>query len=202
MRQRGSTGRAQGHGRGRLGEIETARSRSPGSGARSDIGAVRQIVRVEERIRQEGPRVARVPRVHGRRAGLQGALEVLDRVPGEGVEVRREGAVVRAEAPEHLLGEHVEDVPLIGSLLEGRPPRIPVQWVIILGWTESERSHLREHLDAQGDLAPPWEQLPQYTRYTIGWRMGMGEDSLIIWSLFRPEADHRRNPSQSGGAGG
>lgn len=46
------------------------------------------------------------------------------------------------------------------------------------------RQHLAEHLDARGDLAPPWEEFPHYERYTIGWRMGSGESWLGFFSVF------------------
>lgn len=44
--------------------------------------------------------------------------------------------------------------------------------------------HLAEHLDARGDLAPPWEEFPDYERHTIGWRMGSGESWLEFFRLF------------------
>lgn len=44
--------------------------------------------------------------------------------------------------------------------------------------------HLAEHLDPQGDLAPPWEAFPDYERYTIGWRMGSGESWLGFMNEF------------------
>ncbi len=53
-----------------------------------------------------------------------------------------------------------------------------------MDWKESCRSRLRDHLDPRGDLAPPWERFPDYERYTIGWRMGAGEDWLGLWSVF------------------
>ena len=46
------------------------------------------------------------------------------------------------------------------------------------------RGRLAEHLDGAGDLAPPWERFPHYERYTIGWRMGAGEDWLGLWRAF------------------
>ena len=46
------------------------------------------------------------------------------------------------------------------------------------------RDRLAEHLDEKGDLAPPWEKFPTYERYTIGWRMGGGEDWLSYWYVF------------------
>lgn len=64
-----------------------------------------------------------------------------------------------------------------------------------MSWTESERSFVQEHLDAHGDIAPPWERFPALTRRTIGWRMGFGEDWMHIWSLFlrelAPDVDAR-----------
>lgn len=36
----------------------------------------------------------------------------------------------------------------------------------------------------QNDMLPPWEQFPTYQRYTIGWRMGTGEDYLHNWYAF------------------
>lgn len=36
----------------------------------------------------------------------------------------------------------------------------------------------------QTDVVPPWEQFPAYERYTIGWRMGTGEDYLHHWYAF------------------
>ncbi|WP_437766270.1 hypothetical protein WMF27_25470 [Sorangium sp. So ce281] len=53
-----------------------------------------------------------------------------------------------------------------------------------MDWKESCRSRLREHVDQHGDIAPPWERFPDYERYTIGWRMGSGEDWLGMWSVF------------------
>ncbi|HEU4532764.1 MAG TPA: BON domain-containing protein, partial [Polyangiaceae bacterium] len=53
-----------------------------------------------------------------------------------------------------------------------------------MGWKENARARLPEHLDARGDLAPPWARFPDYERYTIGWRMGTGEDWLGLWHVF------------------
>jgi len=33
-------------------------------------------------------------------------------------------------------------------------------------------------------MNPPWEQFPTYERYTIGWRMGSGEQYLYDWRDF------------------
>ena len=34
------------------------------------------------------------------------------------------------------------------------------------------------------DMLPPWEAFPTYERYTIGWRMGAGEDYRYDWYTF------------------
>jgi len=52
------------------------------------------------------------------------------------------------------------------------------------------RRGLRDHLDANGDLAPPWVKFPTYERGTIGWRMGAGEDWLSYWWVFVEGLDH------------
>jgi hypothetical protein len=54
-------------------------------------------------------------------------------------------------------------------------------------WKASCRARLGDYLDARGDLAPPWERFPTYERYTIGWRMGAGEDWMGLWSVFLEE---------------
>lgn len=48
---------------------------------------------------------------------------------------------------------------------------------------------LKEHLDAHGDLAPPWERFPTCERYSIGWRMGGGESWLTMWYAFLDDLD-------------
>jgi hypothetical protein len=53
-----------------------------------------------------------------------------------------------------------------------------------MGWEDFCRGRLPEFLDVNGDLAPPWERFPNYERYTIGWRMGTGEDWLGLWHVF------------------
>jgi hypothetical protein len=53
-----------------------------------------------------------------------------------------------------------------------------------MGPNQFYRQRLPEHLDANGDLAPPWERFPTYERYTIGWRMGVGESWLSMWRVF------------------
>jgi hypothetical protein len=34
------------------------------------------------------------------------------------------------------------------------------------------------------EMVPPWEEFPTYERYTIGWRMGTGEDYRYNWYKF------------------
>lgn len=53
-----------------------------------------------------------------------------------------------------------------------------------MDWKQFCRSRLHQFLDGNGDLAPPWERFPTYERYTIGWRMGSGEDWLGLWHVF------------------
>lgn len=53
-----------------------------------------------------------------------------------------------------------------------------------MSWIESARARLPEHLDDRGDLPPPWVEFPTYERYSIGWRMGSGEDWLGLWHVF------------------
>lgn len=53
-----------------------------------------------------------------------------------------------------------------------------------MNWKESCRARLPKHLDAQGDLAPPWQAYPTYERYSMGWRMGAGEDWMGLWHVF------------------
>lgn len=38
--------------------------------------------------------------------------------------------------------------------------------------------------DDNHDMVPPWEAFPTYERYTLGWRMGSGEDYLYNWYAF------------------
>lgn len=35
-----------------------------------------------------------------------------------------------------------------------------------------------------GELEPPWARFPWISRYSIGWRMGMGESYSMLWSDF------------------
>jgi hypothetical protein len=53
-----------------------------------------------------------------------------------------------------------------------------------MDWKRFARARLGDNLDSQGDLAPPWERFPDYERYTIGWRMGSGEDWMGMWHVF------------------
>ncbi len=38
--------------------------------------------------------------------------------------------------------------------------------------------------DQHSEMVPPWEQFPTYERYSIGWRMGPGENYLHNWYAF------------------
>ena len=38
-------------------------------------------------------------------------------------------------------------------------------------------------------LAPPWLACPNIERYSIGWRMGCGEDYILNWALWYEELD-------------
>jgi hypothetical protein len=58
-----------------------------------------------------------------------------------------------------------------------------------MNWKQSCRARLPEFLNGDGDLAPPWERFPNYERYTIGWRMGAGEDWLGLWQVFLEDLD-------------
>jgi hypothetical protein len=58
-----------------------------------------------------------------------------------------------------------------------------------MDWKQSCRARLPEHLDDDGDLAPPWERFPAYERHTIGWRMGAGEDWRCLFSVFVDDLD-------------
>jgi hypothetical protein len=51
-------------------------------------------------------------------------------------------------------------------------------------WREAGKARLPEHLDSNGDLAPPWVEFPEYERHTLGWRMGGGESWMIMWGIF------------------
>jgi hypothetical protein len=53
-----------------------------------------------------------------------------------------------------------------------------------MDWQQSCIDRLPEYLDDRGDLAPPWERFPHYERYSLGWRMGSGEDWLGLWHVF------------------
>lgn len=39
-------------------------------------------------------------------------------------------------------------------------------------------------IDQRTDMLPPWEQFPTFERFSIGWRMGPGEDYLHTWNAF------------------
>jgi hypothetical protein len=49
---------------------------------------------------------------------------------------------------------------------------------------DRQANRLSDHLDANGDLAAPWERFPSYERFAIGWRMGAGEDWMCLWRIF------------------
>jgi hypothetical protein len=40
---------------------------------------------------------------------------------------------------------------------------------------------LDEHLTENGELLPPWKAYPTYERYSLGWRMGEGQDFIHLW---------------------
>ena len=51
-------------------------------------------------------------------------------------------------------------------------------------------------MDGRGDLEPPWARFPAFTRYTINWRMGAGEDWLHMWRRWlerTPDPAERRD---------
>ncbi|MEM7156310.1 MAG: hypothetical protein AAF799_25880 [Myxococcota bacterium] len=62
-----------------------------------------------------------------------------------------------------------------------------------MGWYED---HIDDKRDEHGDITPPWAKYPTFERYTLGWRMGSGEDWLGYVSLFLeqlgPAAEARR----------
>ena len=45
-------------------------------------------------------------------------------------------------------------------------------------WMKEE---IAKHIDNNGDIEPPWARFPDYTRYSIGWRMGAGESWMDMW---------------------
>lgn len=45
--------------------------------------------------------------------------------------------------------------------------------------------HHTKYLNEAGEIPPPWILFPTYTRYTIGWRMGTGEDYMSCWYRWR-----------------
>ncbi|NJR31962.1 MAG: hypothetical protein HC778_02645 [Chamaesiphon sp. CSU_1_12] len=46
------------------------------------------------------------------------------------------------------------------------------------------RNKVMTQIDRNEEMVPPWEEFPDYERYTIGWRMGSGEDYLDCWYDF------------------
>lgn len=43
-------------------------------------------------------------------------------------------------------------------------------------WDARVAAEVRDH----GTVLPPWLRYPQLERYSIGWRMGYGEDHMIL----------------------
>ncbi len=41
-----------------------------------------------------------------------------------------------------------------------------------------------------GEMEPPWSRLPWIQRWSIGWRMGIGEDYGVMWTNFSDEKLH------------
>lgn len=61
-----------------------------------------------------------------------------------------------------------------------------------MSWKTHYIERLATQLDPQGDIVPPWAYLPEVERYSIGWRMGYGEDWMGYWSVFLDQlpSDH------------
>jgi hypothetical protein len=53
-----------------------------------------------------------------------------------------------------------------------------------MDWKTYCRTQLPKFLDRKGDLTPPWERFPTYEQYSMGWRMGFGEDWMGMWHVF------------------
>lgn len=53
-----------------------------------------------------------------------------------------------------------------------------------MDWEDHYRAQLPEYLDGNGDLAPPWARFPNQDNYSIFWRMGSGEDWMLMWRVF------------------
>ncbi|TNE43380.1 MAG: hypothetical protein EP343_33935 [Deltaproteobacteria bacterium] len=49
---------------------------------------------------------------------------------------------------------------------------------------DTQDEHIHQHLDENGDLEPPWARHPDYTRFSIGWRMGVGETWMELWHAW------------------
>jgi hypothetical protein len=54
---------------------------------------------------------------------------------------------------------------------------------------ESLAEAIREELEGQGTLVPPWVKHPNIPRYSIGWRMGSGEWYVWMWRQWSEEWD-------------
>jgi len=46
--------------------------------------------------------------------------------------------------------------------------------------------------EAEGQPNPPWKEFPLLERYSIGWRMGAGEDYIIGFRKWFSELDEKR----------
>ncbi len=57
--------------------------------------------------------------------------------------------------------------------------------------SEYMAQELKHHLNTHVDVAPPWTKYPTYERYTIGWRMGGGEDYIHLWHAYVGTLDSR-----------
>jgi hypothetical protein len=58
---------------------------------------------------------------------------------------------------------------------------------------ESKRSFetdaIARELEAHGEPLPPWMKYPHIPRYSIGWRMGYGEDYMMLWHRWSRKLD-------------
>ena len=61
-----------------------------------------------------------------------------------------------------------------------------------MGFYEYYEEHLESALDENGDVMPPWAKFPTIARYSIGWRMGGGEDWRAFFNIFERTAWARR----------
>ena len=54
----------------------------------------------------------------------------------------------------------------------------------ILRKVVDERSRLSADSSPDGQMLPPWLEIPEYERFSLGWRMGGGEDYLCAFFDF------------------